>query len=32
MEVIIKNLEDEKITDENVVSISDDGKVVIVNG
>ena len=32
MEIIIKDLEDEKITDENVVSVSDDGKVVITNG
>jgi len=32
MEIIIKELEEEKITDNNVISISDDGKVVIING
>lgn len=29
MTIIIKDLDSEKITDENVVSISDDGKVVL---
>lgn len=32
MEIIITDHKDEKITDKNVISISDDGKVVLLNG